>query len=103
MKTEMTKEKFLAITIDEISQVYCGGNHVCRCGCKGDYVATSHMINPRSEVNDKLVRTRLNRAKLLIEKGAEYEIGSNHINIVVSEHGKHGRALTFYFDEVKNK
>lgn len=90
-------EQFLEADINKISQVYSGKNRHCRCGCGGEYIATSFMENPRSEVNDELAIERLNRAKRLIRDGAEYDIGDNHINIVTGNN----RALTFYFDEIK--
>jgi len=70
---------------------------MCRCGCKGEYTATSYHNNPRSEVNDQLNLKRLQKAKKLVQSGAKYEIGSNNINIVTGDN----RALTLYFDEVK--
>jgi len=97
----MTKEQFLNVTIKDISQVYSGKNHHCRCGCGGDYVATSYMVKPRSEVNDSLVAKRLAKAKRIIESNVKIdgeEIGYNetYINIPIGKN----RALTFYFDEV---
>jgi len=88
--------EFLNCTIKDISQVYVGKDRHCRCGCGGDYTATSYMIEPRSEVNDKLVEKRLKRAKRLIENGAEYDLEGIYINIVTGDN----RALTLYFDEV---
>jgi hypothetical protein len=92
----MNINEFLNFTIENISQVYVGKDRCCRCGCGGDYTATSYMVKPRSDVNDSLVEKRLKRAKRLIESGVEYQIGDNHINIELGNN----RALTFYFDEV---
>lgn len=93
----MTKEQFLqSCTIENISQTYSGRDNVCRCGCAGTYTATSYMKNPRSEVDDKLVESRLKRAKRLILSGADAEFGGNHLNISTGN----DRALTFYFDEL---
>jgi len=92
----ITINEFLNFTIKNISQVYVGKNNHCRCGCGGDYTATSYMIEPRSDVNDTLVEKRLKRAKRLIENGFEYQIGDIYINIELGSN----RALTFYFDEV---
>lgn len=93
----MTKEQFLqSCTIENISQTYSGRDNVCRCGCAGTYTATSYMKNPRSEVNDKLVESRLKRAKRLILSGADARFSDNHLNISTG----HDRALTFYFDEL---
>ena len=92
----ITINEFLNFTIKNISQVYTGKDRHCRCGCGGDYTATSYMIEPRSDVNDTLVEKRLKRAKRLIENGFEYQIGDIYINIELGNN----RALTFYFDEV---
>jgi hypothetical protein len=92
----ITINEFLNFTIRNISQVYVGKNNCCRCGCGGDYTATSYMIEPRSDVNDNLVEKRFKRAKRLIENGFVYQIGDNHVNIELGNN----RALTFYFDEV---
>jgi hypothetical protein len=92
----MNINEFLNFTIENVSQVYVGKDRCCRCGCGGNYTATSYMVKPRSGVNDSLVEKRLKRAKRLIESGVEYQIGDNHINIELGNN----RALTFYFDEV---
>ena len=93
----MNQEKFLALTLDKISQVYNGRRNCCRCGCGGDYVATSFMQNPRSEVNDSLVAKRLKRAQALVREGANTEYGDTWIDV---ETGR-DRTLTFYVDELK--
>ena len=93
----MTQEKFLALTPDKISQVYSGKRNCCRCGCGGDYTATSFMKNPRSEVNDSLVAKRLKRAQALVREGANVEYGDTWIDV---ETGR-DRTLTFYVDELK--
>ena len=92
----ITQEMFLNATLSDISQVYVGKDHCCRCGCGGTYTATSYMIEPRSEVNDDLVAERLKRGKKLVLGGAETDYCGNHVNIVTGRN----RALTFYFDEV---
>jgi hypothetical protein len=92
----MNINEFLNFTIENVSQVYVGKDRCCRCGCGGNYTATSYMVKPRSDVNDSLVEKRLKRAKRLIESGVEYQIGDNNINIELGNN----RALTFYFDEV---
>ena len=93
----MTREQFLQVEISNISQVYFGKDHCCRCGCGGTYTATSYMKDPRSEVNNKLVETRLKRAKELVLEGAKVKYGDNFINISTGRN----KALTFYFDEIK--
>lgn len=93
----MTKEQFLSATLNQVSQVYSGKRDCCRCGCRGDYTATSFMVNPRSDVNDSLVEKRLKRAQRLIGSGADVNYGDTYVDV---ETGK-DRTLTFYFDEVR--
>jgi len=95
----MTQEQFLqSVTLKNVSQVYSGKDHCCRCGCRGTYTATSYMKNPRTVINDSLVEKRLKRAKKLIAEGAEYDFGGSYVNIVTGN----DRALTLYFDELKD-
>jgi hypothetical protein len=96
----LNKEKFLSAEIKNISQVYLGKRNCCRCGCGGSYTATSYMDKIRSaELNDKLVNTRLIRAKKLVLKGVDVEYGDNYVDI---QTGK-DRTLTFYFDDIQDK
>jgi hypothetical protein len=95
----MTKEDFLKVDISNVSQVYSGKRDCCRCGCGGEYTATSFMEEPRSEVNNKLVEKRLKRAKRLVKEGADIFYGDTFMDI---QTGK-DRTLTFYFDELKKK
>lgn len=93
----MTKEQFLSATLNQISQVYLGKDRHCRCGCGGDYTATSYMIKPRTaDINDALVAKRLKRAKKLVESGINVDYGNTYVNISTGNN----RAMTFYFDEV---
>ena len=93
----MTKEQFLSATLNQISQVYLGKDRCCRCGCGGDYTATSYMIKPRTaDINDALVAKRLKRAKKLVESGINVDYGDTCVNISTGNN----RAMTFYFDEV---
>lgn len=93
----ITKEEFLNISLDKISQVYTGKRNCCRCGCGGEYTSTSFMKNPRSEVNNKLVEQRLKRAKTLINKGADVDYYDTFVDVQTGA----DRTLTFYFDELK--
>ena len=95
----MNKEKFLRAEIKNISQVYFGKRNWCRCGCGGTYNSTSYMDKARSEVNDKLVNTRLKRAKKLVLEGADVDYGDNYVDIQTGI----DRTLTFYFDDLKDK
>jgi len=95
----MNKEQFLQATISQISQVYSGKRNCCRCGCGGEYVATTFMEKPRTDViNDELVAKRLKRAQRLIQAGADVNFGGNYIDV---QTGKN-RTLTFYVDELRN-
>lgn len=94
-----TKERFLSLTIEEISQAYKGKDHVCRCGCAGTYTSTSFVESPRSDVDDKKVARLLSNAKKLVKSGkASLEVGSNHFNISYGANS----AYTFYTDELKS-
>lgn len=97
IKIMINKEQFLSATLNQISHVYSGKDQHCRCGCGGEYVATSFMEEPRSDVNDVLVEKRLKRAKRLVEQGADVDYGGTYVNIKTGEN----KALTFYFDEIK--
>jgi hypothetical protein len=93
----MNRELFLESTLSQISQVYLGKNHNCRCGCAGSYTATSFMDEPRDDINDELVEKRLKKAKVLILNGANVDYDKTYVNIEIGDN----RALTFYFDEVR--
>lgn len=95
----ITREQFLSSKLSDISQVYNGKRNCCRCGCGGNYVASSYMADNRSEVNDSLVEKALKRAKRLVEDGADVLYGYTFVDV---ESGK-DRTLTFYFDEIKKE
>jgi hypothetical protein len=93
----MNKEKFLGAKLENISQVYYGKRNCCRCGCGGEYTASSYMLEARSNVNDSIVEKRLKRAKKLIEAGnVDVDFGDTYIDIETGNN----RTLTFYFDDV---
>jgi hypothetical protein len=92
----MNKETFLNLSIESISQVYMGKRRHCRCGCSGEYTATSYMKEPRSTVDDMLVYQRLKRAKMLVLNGADVDYGQTYIDVQTGEN----RTLTFYTDEL---
>ena len=86
------------LKISDISQIYQGKDNACRCGCKGTYVASSFMLNPRSDVDDKKILSRLERAiKLVDANEADIENNGNHINVSFGN----DRAITIYLDELK--
>lgn len=98
MKTTTEKlAEFNALKIENVSMIYNGQNNCCRCGCKGKYVSTTFMENPRSEVNDKRATTLLNKAKRLVDEGAVIEFSDNNYNIESGEKN----AITIYIDELK--
>ena len=92
----MNKETFLELSLESISQVYMGKRRHCRCGCGGEYTATSYMKEPRSTVDDMLVYQRLKRAKMLVLNGADVDYGQTYIDVQTGEN----RSLTFYTDEL---
>ena len=95
----MNKEQFLQATVSQVSQVYSGKRNCCRCGCGGDYTATSFIVKPRTDdINDVLVAKRLKHAQRLVLEGADVDWGSNYVDIETGDN----RCLAFYFDEVKN-
>jgi hypothetical protein len=95
----MTKELFLQATVQQVSQVYKGKRACCRCGCGGDYTATSYMDGPRTEdINDELVARRLKQAHKLVLEGASVDYGDTYVDVETG----YDRSLTFYFDEIKN-
>ena len=56
------------------------------------------MVQPRRDINDKLVARRLKQAQMLVLKGnVTVEYGDTWVDIETS----YDRSLTFYFDEVK--
>jgi len=86
------------IQLNQISQIYIGKDRVCRCGCAGEYVSTSYMEDPRSDVDDKLAGSRLKRAKkLALNTTSEVDYQDTYINV---SYGK-DRVITIYLDEVK--
>lgn len=96
---ENSVEKFESLTIGQVSQVYVGKDRHCRCGCGGDYVATSFMVEPRSEVNDKLAKSRITKAKKLVEQGAELRVEPTYFNVSYGNN----RAITIYTEEIKQQ
>ena len=96
----MNKELFLSATIENVSRSYSGQRDCCRCGCRGVYTDTTYNTSPNvyTDVNNKLVETRLRRAKKMVESGANVEYFLNGVDI---ESGNN-RSLTFYFDYVKS-
>jgi hypothetical protein len=98
-KEPITKEQFLSLTLENISQVYSGQRNVCRCGCKGTYTATSFMANVGSEINDELIAKRLKRAQKLVAEGInDVDYSTTYIDIETGP----GRCLCFYVNELKN-
>lgn len=95
----MTKEQFLSLTVENISQVYSGRRNVCRCGCAGKYTATTFMVEPRTDdINNALVIKRLKRAQKLVAADiADVDYGDTYIDVETGN----DRCLCFYIDEVK--
>lgn len=83
------------LKFENIDEIYVGQDECCRCGCKGTYAKTSHSEPDYKTPDDKLVARRLNKAKSLIEQGAEFEYDPEcgYLNIVSGN----DRAYTVYF------
>ena len=109
---DITKEQFLAAKLEDISQVYLGKRHCCRCGCGGEYTFTTHSTRKEKyyEVNNELVAKRLKRAKELVMKAqtigngninvdADVVFGTTYVDVKTDVRGN--RCFTFYFDETK--
>ena len=87
------------ITLDQVSQIYVGKDRCCRCGCGGNYIATTFMESPRTNIIDNIrAQKNLTRAKkLALKKDVLVEYGDNHINVGFGNN----RAITIYTDELK--
>lgn len=95
----ITKEEFLNVSLKNISQVYHGKRDCCRCGCGGEYFATTFMIEPRSEVNNEHVAKLLKRAKNKVIKGdMDVDFNDTYVDVQVGK----DKTITIYFDEVKH-
>lgn len=95
----MNTNEFLKVTVEQVSQVYQGKRDCCRCGCGGNYTATTFHNDPRSEVDNVKVSRLLKRAKKLVSEGADVDEGDTYLDVRTSEHN----CLTFYFDEIGPK
>lgn len=91
------QEDFLNAKLSQVSQVYVGKDHCCRCGCGGTYVSTTYMKDARSTVNDSLAQRRLTKAQKLVREGASVDYQGSYVNVVSGNN----RAITVYFDDVK--
>lgn len=91
----MTKNQFLNLQIDKVSQVYYGVDNCCRCGCAGTYYATEYMINPRSDVNTAKARKLLEQAQERAMTSRSVEYGDTYVNVPFGK-----KAICVYFDEV---
>lgn len=66
------------------TEIYRGGNHVCRCGCKGTY----------AKAGSKAFNRRLKAMQQLVASGAAYSGDAGYVNISLPNN----KALTAYFD-----
>ena len=85
------------LQLKNISTIYIGKDHHCRCGCGGKYVSSSFMDNPRSEVNDIQILNLLQRAQKYNKKYNTAEYGETYINVSM----KNNRCICIYTDELK--
>ena len=96
---KITKELFLAATIETICKVYVGKRECCRCGCGGSYTDTSYSLNEDKDVDDDYVQLKLDKAKKLVEGGAEVLYGDTFVDVKVGT----TRTYTFYFEDTEKK
>jgi len=84
LNTKKNKDMMIQITnlkAEQIRTIYSGKDNQCRCGCAGTYAYEL-----------KLITSRLNKAKKLINQGASYNVCSDYINIESGEN----KAITIY-------
>lgn len=96
-----TIEQVLALAPTEVSMVYTGIDRICRCGCGGEYYATTMHKGARASIDDKQVARLLNRAKKLIREGVSYDLYEFGINVPTHDKSKRGKAIMLYWDELK--
>ena len=94
MKNSKPERKpYTPFTKEDVTKIYFGGNHCCRCGCKGEY------FYPNSD--PKSFNRNFNRGiKLLVEMfdENEWDDGGTYVNIPTSTKGEVGKSITIYFD-----
>jgi hypothetical protein len=96
------------LELSGISQMYLGGDNVCRCGCAGEYYPTSFFSRgDGSYVCDDKVEEKLAEVKKDIIEGNAVSIFASDTYINIS-YGRHmhdgddvGYAVTFYTDDLK--
>ncbi len=89
--------KLQELELKNISQIYKGKNNHCRCGCGGEYVATSFMEHPRSIIDNKKAEKWLKNAKTYDKKHNNAEYSETYINIGMANN----QCYTIYLDELK--
>jgi hypothetical protein len=87
-----------SIKLSNISEIYVGLNRNCRCGCGGNYIATSYHKTKSNLSNDIEAQNKLNLAKeLALKKDSEIDYEDTYINIGYGNN----QAITIYLDDIK--
>lgn len=72
---------------EEIQKIYMGPDHICRCGCAGEYVIRGQ---PKFEMRLKKFMKKTEKAKT--DTSIEVDDGGNYVNV---SYGKN-RAMCAY-------
>ena len=91
---QMTLEEILNLADwveSDITKVYVGKSHVCRCGCCGDYFYKG------SEEFDKVI-SDLKDGVHLIHDFTDSDLGVNYINIDTDDTTDEGECVCLYND-----
>ena len=97
MTTKETRTKFAPFEAEDITQIYFGGDAVCRCGCAGEY------FTPEDEGFNSKVKRFMRLFKAGHDKIAPIYDGGVCINITTGKSrytggAGNGKALCAYFD-----
>ena len=104
MKNEMNQNEVVSLIenlqLEQIQTIYNGINHICRCGCGGDYYEANQENAPK-------IMRMLKRAIGYVQNGNDYEVSDKYtmggaetinINIATNDTSERGKALTIYIN-----
>lgn len=89
------------LQLERIQTIYKGINHICRCGCGGDY------FEPTKENDVPKIKRMLKRAIGYVKNGNDYEVSDVYtmggeptfnINIPTNDTSERGKAITIYIN-----